>query len=245
MRNLIATYAIAASIGLNALLAAPANFTSTVQTHDTATGTNSKFTSQTLSSGQLEEKCRVDQGAKPSGGGTLDPRVERHYTHAIPSNTTDDYEWKGFVIIDNAKDTTFFQLLNTDDSDPDKHRPVLFLEAHRFTNSSGQKILRVTDGRESDGAPLIFSQTNDNNFHLRVKIIDGKKAEVYVDNVKKYTKNIDRYTDQSGQQLGDRTKVRYGVYHHDTKVVGPSGNRTKEALSMAQVRVRDPQFKRL
>lgn len=224
--------------------AAPKDFTDTVNTQDTASGSDSVFSTKTLSNGQIEEKAVVDDGATTAGG--LDPRVERHYSRAIPSNTSDDYQWKGFVIVDSAHDTTVFQLLNTDTSDTDKHRPVLFLEANRFTNSDGDKILRICDGRCASGAPQIRWQRNDNNFHLRVKIIDGTKAEVYIDNVKRYTKEFDRYIDQPGNQVGDRTTVRYGAYHHDTKVSrNSSGTVIKTAESKAQIRIRNPEFRRL
>lgn len=245
VRSFFTAITLAAAVVAGSAIAAPKNFTNTVTTHDSATGSSSKYTGRTLSNGQREEQVVVAKGAQNMGGCCLDPRVERHYTHKIPSNTNSDYQWKGFVIVDKAHDTTVFQLLNTDDSDSDKHRPTLFLEANRFTNSSGDKILRICDGRCNEGGNQIRWQRNDNNFHLRVKVIDGKTAQVYIDNVLRLTKTLDRYTNRSGAQIGDRTAVRYGAYHHDTKVVGPSNNRVKEAKSEAKVRIRDPEFKRL
>lgn len=225
--------------------ASPRDFSNTVLTQDTASGTNSVFSTKTLSDGKIEEKVVVDINARTAGG--LDPRVERHYSRAIPSNTTDDYQWKGFIIVDSAHDTTVFQLLNTDTADTDDlHRPVLFLEANRFDNADDVDTIEICDGRCADGAPQVFLQTGDNNFHLRVKIIDGIKAEVYIDNVKRYTKEFDRYSDLEGNQVGTRTTVRYGAYHHDTRVSrNSSGTVIKTAESKAQIRIRDPEFRRL
>lgn len=197
------------------------------------------------SSNGTEEKVVVANKARNPDGCCLDPRVERHYAKKIPTNTSDDFQWKGQVIVDKAKDTTVFQLLNADLSDSDRHRPVLFLEANCFTNRSGDKILRICDGRCSSGAPQIRWQKNDNNFHLKVKVIDGKTAKVYIDNVLRYTKVLDRYPNRPGNQYGDRTSVRYGAYHHDTKVVGSGSNRTKEAKSKAQIRIRGAEFRKL
>lgn len=224
--------------------AAPQDFTSTVATANSDSKADSSFSRARNSARQLEEICRVAKGAGPRGG-LLDPRVERFFRHSIPSNTQSDYEFSGFFTIDSAHDTTVMQILNLDRDDPDRYRPVLFLEANRFTNRDGDDILVITDGRMRPGNPQIRWQRNDNDFHLRVKVIDGRSVEVYIDGRLRYTKVLDRYNDRPGVQRGDQSQIRYGAYHHDTRVVGPASNRTKEALSEAKIRVRDALFTRL
>lgn len=239
--NIVAIFAL---LGSTLAFATPKNFTDTVETHNTTINGNSRFTTRTLDNGQTEETTILENGART--GCCLDARVERFYDRRIPTNTTDNFEWRGFVIVDRAHDTTVFQLLNTDLSDSDRHRPTLFLEANRFTNSDGDDILRICDGRCNEGGEQIRWQRDDNNFNLRVRIVRGTTAEVYIDEVLRYTKTLDRYIDRPGNQFGDRTTVRYGAYHHDTRIIRNSaGTRFKEALSEARIRIRNPRFRRL
>jgi len=192
--------------------------------HDSTELNGSGYSCNTLSGNILEETFIVIKGENKDG--YLDSRVERRLSPPIYPNKRRDYVFKGFFIFDEAKDTTFLQILNTDMSSNDEHVPVFFLEA----SLTGDRLV-ICDGRCNKGGKRLLEKARDNNVHVRVTT-NGTTATVTFDEKQEYVKRFSR--------LGDLNHIRYGTYHHH-RGYNPSEG-IHEAWSTAKVRVRGARY---
>lgn len=201
------------------------------------------------------------QPASSGRNNGLDSRVERLFSYnqrgdgrSEPTTLTPrpgTVTFKGYYNIKSAKDTTVFQILSNDPKDKeDPFRPVMFINAETYKTKDGKDRVRLYNIEDKQFKEVKGKRTQvplydgPRKFNLEVRST-GKKAEVFIDGKSRGgAYDLDRYRDQSGQQLTDDTilSFRYGAYHHDRRAIKgkrPSNGVTEEAASTADIEVVD------
>lgn len=211
-----------------------------------------------------EETFVVDEGARKDSAG-LDPRAEADFGGFYGPD--DDITFTGKFDIKQAKDTTFFQLLDFDGKSSDLSRPVVFLEAETFVNDNGVERVRLFDrsqtGRRGDDEQPFY--TGGPKFDFEFNSTDGE-ASFTVTELKSNGRagktvdrsiTLDRFAESNisqsqrqqfereneeidGIQVPQRSKVRYGIYHHDRENISQTpGTSEFVAASRAEIVVED------
>ncbi len=167
--------------------------------------------SSSTSNGTLYETFIVPSGSQAISS-SLDPRVERVNDRRIDADQTISYTFTASYTVRSAKRTTVAQILNVDNSSSDGTKPVLFLIANRGTDGK----VTLSQGHLSSSNNGFWK--GDNVFSLKI-VTNGRKADVFVDNVKEHTQTFER--------TGDHSYMRYGAYHHDTNSNGVANSKAE------------------